>query len=42
MCCTGAHLDPSTGKENVEPTTATAAKIAVSASFFVLTPEFSV
>jgi len=27
-CCTGAHLEPSMGKENVEPTTARAARRA--------------
>ena len=37
ICCTGAHFDPSTGNENIDPTTATAAKIAVKASFLVLT-----
>ena len=34
-CCTGAHLDPNTGKENKLPTTATAAKIAVSVIFLM-------
>ena len=33
-CCTGAHLEPNTGKENKLPTTATAAKIAVTVNFF--------
>ena len=35
-CCTGAHFEPNTGKENKLPTTATAAKIAVTVNFFKL------
>ena len=36
ICCTGAHFEPNTGKENKLPTTATAAKIAVTVNFFKL------
>ena len=35
ICCTGAHLAPSTGKDKVEPTTATAVNKAATASFLV-------
>lgn len=33
-CCTGAHFEPNTGNENRLPTTAIAAKIAVTVNFF--------
>ena len=33
-CCTGAHFQPNTGKENKLPTPPTAAKIAVTVNFF--------
>ena len=36
-CCTGAHFEPKTGTEKVEPTTAMAANTAARASFFVFT-----
>ena len=36
MCCTGAHFDPSTGKEIRLPTTASAQKTPASANFFTL------
>lgn len=39
-CCTGAHFEPNTGKENKLPTTATAAKIAVTVNFFKLNFSF--
>ena len=40
ICCTGAHFEPNTGKENKLPTTATAAKIAVTVNFFKLDFSF--
>ena len=36
MCCTGAHLLPNTGNENMLPTTATAHSTPARASFLVL------
>ena len=36
ICCTGAHLLPNTGKENMLPTTAMTHSIPATASFFTL------
>ena len=36
ICCTGAHLLPNTGNENILPTTATAQRIPAAASFWIL------
>ena len=40
MCCTGEQREASTGKENMLPTTATATRMAATASFFTELSEW--